>query len=135
MGLELYWDDDARTTMLLAVRGAWTWDELYAAVLKIKQVTDSRDRVICAILDLSAGLKLPGGGFLNQEAYALAQKLLKLGEGGVGPVVVVGISPLIKTLYTSFRAMDRKALGNVQFAATVDEARRLLAATQPTPTA
>lgn len=133
MSMELYWDDDARTTMLLEVRGAWTWDELDATVLKIKKVTDSADRVISAIIDLSAGLTLPGGGFLNKEAYAMAQKMLKLGEGGTGPVVVVGVSPLIRSLYNTFHAMDRKALGAVQFAATVDEARRLLTAMQPTP--
>lgn len=131
MGMELYWDDDARTVMLLEVRGSWTWDELYATVTKIKKVTDNADREIGAILDLSEGLKLPGGGFLNKEAYNMAQKLLKLGEGGTGPVVVVGVNPVIRAIYTTFYPMDKQALGNVRFAGTVDEARDLLAARQP----
>lgn len=127
MPLELYWDDDARTTLLLEVRGAWTWDELMQTMHRIKQITDQADREIAAILDLSDGLRLPGGTWLSREALDTARKLLMLGQGGTGQVVIVGVSPAIRAIYNTLLTMDRRLLGGVTFAATTDEARAILA--------
>ncbi|MCS7072238.1 MAG: hypothetical protein NZM00_12080 [Anaerolinea sp.] len=127
MPLELYWDDDARTTMLLEVRGAWTWDELLHTMHTIKQVTDRAEREIAAILDLGDGLRLPGGTWLSREALDVARKLLALGQGGTGQVIVVGVSPAIRGIYNTLLTMDRRLVGGVAFAATVDEARAILA--------
>jgi len=126
MPLELYWDDEARTVMLLEVRGTWTWDELMQTMRKVKQVTDQADREISAILDLGDGLRLPGGTWLSREALDVARNLLKLGQGGTGQVVVVGVSPTIRAIYNTLVSMDRKMLGGVSFAATTDEARAIL---------
>ncbi len=53
--------------------------------------------------------------------------MLEMGEGGTGPIVVVGASPLIKTIYGTFRSLDENGLNNVNFARSVAEARDLLA--------
>jgi hypothetical protein len=127
MPLELYWDDEARTTLLLEVRGAWTWDELMQTMHRVKKVTDSAEHEISAILDLSEGLRLPGGTWLSREALNVARNLLRLGQGGTGQVVVVGVSPAIRAIYNTLLTMDRRMLGGVTFAATTDEARAILA--------
>ncbi|MGQ9909883.1 MAG: hypothetical protein ACUVS2_13715 [Candidatus Flexifilum sp.] len=127
MPLELYWDDEARTTLLLEVRGAWTWDELMQTMHHVKKVTDSAEHEISAILDLSEGLHLPGGTWLSREALNVARNLLRLGQGGTGQVVVVGVSPAIRAIYNALLKMDRRMLGGVTFAATTDEARAILA--------
>lgn len=127
MPLELYWDDEARTTMLLEVRGTWTWDELMQTMHKVKKVTDKAEQEIGAILDLSDGLHLPGGTWLSREALDVARNLLKLGQGGTGQVVIVGVSPTVRAIYNTLLPMDRKMLGGVTFASTPDEARAILA--------
>lgn len=131
MAIELYWDNDERTVMLCEFERHWTWDEMYATLNKIKQVTDRADREIAAIIDVSQGVSLPGGSIFTPTAYAHAKKMLQMGEGGTGPIVVVGASPLIKTIYGTFRGLDKNGLNNVNFAHSLDEARALLAQRDP----
>lgn len=131
MGIELYWDNDERTVMLCEITGSWTWDEMYQTLEKIKKVTDAADYEIGAILDVSQGISVPGGTIFTPTALEHAKRMLKMGEGGTGPVVIVGANPMIRTIYQTFHNLDRKALGNVRFAATVDEARAMLAQRQP----
>ena len=126
MGIELYWDNDTDTVMLCEFGQQWTWDELDAAMAKVKRITDSADREIAAIIDVRRGVNFPGGTIFSPAAFEQAKKMLRMGEGGRGPVVVVGASPLIKTVYNTVRSLDPNGLSNVSFAATLDEARTFL---------
>jgi hypothetical protein len=126
MGIELYWDNAADTVMLCEFDREWTWDELDATLAKIKRITDSADREIAAIIDVRKGVNFPGGTIFSPAAFEQAKKMLRMGEGGRGPVVVVGASPLIKTVYNTVRGLDPNGLSNVSFAATLAEARAAL---------
>lgn len=128
MGIELYWDNDADTVMLCEFGREWTWDELDAALAKIKRITDNADREIAAIIDVRKGVNFPGGTIFSPAAFEQAKKMLKMGEGGRGPVMVVGASPLIKTVYNTMRGLDPKGLSNVALVATLAEARAKLQA-------
>lgn len=126
MGIELYWDDDARTVMLMEVRDQWTWDELTETLNKVKRVTDTAGYEIGAILDLGPSLRIPGGTIFTPGALTYARKVLQMSEGGSGPVVVVGGGPVIKTIAGAVKALDAGAVSKVRFADTVDAARALL---------
>lgn len=126
MGIELYWDNDSDTVMLCEFGQQWTWDELDATMAKVKRITDSAEREIAAIIDVRKGVNFPGGTIFSPAAFEQAKKMLKMGEGGRGPVVVVGASPLIKTVYNTVRSLDPDKLSNVSFTATMDEARSIL---------
>jgi hypothetical protein len=126
MGIELYWDNDADTVMRCEFDREWTWDELDAALAKIKRITDRADREIAAIIDVRKGVNFPGGTIFSPAAFEQAKKMLRMGEGGKGPVVVLGASPLIKTVYNAVRGLDSDGLSNVSFAATLAEARAIL---------
>lgn len=129
MGIELYWDNDAQTVIWCEFDRDWTWDDLDAIITKIKRITDHATTPIAAIIDVRRGVNLPGGSFLSPAAFQQARKLLTLGEGGItAPVVVVGASPLIKTIYSTVRTMDKNGLSNVSFAETLDQARTYLKA-------
>lgn len=126
MGIEVYWDNDAQTVIWCEFDKDWTWDEMDATMHKVKRITDKADREIAAIIDVRRGVNLPGGTIFTPAAFNQAKKMLQMGEGGSGPVVVVGASPLIKTIYSTVRTMDKNGLSNVSFANTLDEARTLL---------
>lgn len=128
MAIELYWDDDARTTMLMEIEGAWTWDEMYETAQKIKKVTDNATHEIAAILDVSRGATVPGGSIFNPQTLQHGRNMLKMGEGGTGPLIIVGANSFIRTIYNALYRLDKKALSHVQFADTVEAARALLAA-------
>jgi hypothetical protein len=128
MGIELYWDNDAQTVIWCEFDADWTWDEMDATMTKVKNITDSTEREIAAIIDVRRGVNLPGG-ILNPQAITQAKKMLRMGDGGkTAPVVVVGASPLIKTIYSTVRTMDKNGLSNVAFAETLDQARTYLKA-------
>lgn len=125
MSIELYWDNDDQTVMLCEFPRKWTWDDMYAMLTKVKRVTDRSEREIGAILDVRQGVSIPGGIF-TPSTYEHAKQMLKMGEGGSGPVVVVGASPLIKTVANAVRTIDQQAVSNVSFVDTLDEARAIL---------
>jgi len=126
MGIDLHWDNGAQTVMMCAVEAEWTWEEMDTAMTRIKQITDSADHEIAAIVDVTKGVNIPGGLF-SPNTLNQAKKMLKMGETSTpGPVIIVGASPLIKTIYGTLRGMDKNGLNNVSFAATVDEARTTL---------
>ena len=128
MAIELYWDNDAQTVMLCEFDRNWTWDEMYSTLNKIKNITDNAEQIIAAIIDLRKGVSLPGGSIFSPTTFEHAKKMIKMGEGGSGPVVVVGANPLIRTVYTTFRSLDKNGLSNVSFSDSVGEARTLLMA-------
>ena len=127
MGIELYWDNSAQTVMLCEFGRQWTWDDLDTVLIKIKKITDkAAPQIIAAIVDLRAGGHLPGGSIFSPGAVNQAKKILRMGEGATGPVVVVGGGTLIKAAYNLMRGIDPNAVSNVSFASTLDEARDLL---------
>ena len=128
MGIDLHWDNDAQTVMMCAVDEHWTWDEMDASMRQIKSITDSADHEIAAIVDVTKGVNIPGGIF-SPNTLNQAKQMLKMGETSTpGPVIIVGASSMIKTIYNTLRGMDKNGLNNVSFAATVDEARATLKA-------
>lgn len=126
MAIELYWDNDERTIMLCEFRDPWTWDDLFGMLNKVKKVTDNSPVTVGAILDVSQGFKLPGGALFSPATFEKAKQIFKMGEGGSGPVVVVGASPFIKTVYNAAKTIDKNALNHFSFVQTVDQARTLL---------
>lgn len=137
MAIEVLWEDGSaaaawdanavHSTLIVTLSGGWTWDDLTTTANQVKAITDAaQPRIIGAILDLSAGVQFPGGTLFSKEALDNARKLLSMGQGGTGPVVIVGASPFIKMAYNTMYSLDPKALGSVRFAPTMAEARREL---------
>lgn len=131
MAIELFWDDDAQTTLLLEFNGRWTWDELYRTLAAIKKITDTADHEIAALVDVSRGLYISPAEIFSAKGLENARALLTLGRDGTGPVVIVGASPLIRNIYDAFHRLDPKALGSVRFADTLDDARLMLKTPSP----
>lgn len=127
MAIQVVWDDEAQTRLLVAVRGSWTWDEMYAAADEVKAITDAAPRVIAAILDLSQGLSFPGGTLFSKSTLEHAKKMLQMGQDGTGPIAVVGASPLIKMAFNTLYSLDPKTLQGVRFSPSVEQARITLA--------
>lgn len=126
MASELYWDNDEKTVMLCEISDPWTWTQLFSTLEKIKSVTDRATHTIGAILDLTAGANIPGGSIFNPTVFGYAKKMFQMGEGGTGPIVVVGASPMIRTVYNAALTIDREKLAHFAFAKTLDEGRAIM---------
>lgn len=123
MSIELYWDDDEQTVMLCEFNGRWTWDELHAMLLKVKRVSQERQQVFGAILDVRNGMQIPGGNLLSRQTLDNFQKLMRLGSDGKGPVVVLGMGGMVKSVFDAIRRVDARSMQDVYFASDEDEAR------------
>lgn len=123
MSIELYWDDDEQTVMLCEFNGRWTWDELHDMLLKVKRVSQERQQVFGAILDVRNGMQIPGGSLLSRQTLDNFQKLMRLGSDGKGPVVVLGMGGMVKSVFDAIRRVDARSMQDVYFASDEDEAR------------
>jgi hypothetical protein len=130
MGIELYWNNDEQTVMLVEIQGAWTWDDMYDALHKVKKVSDKSPVVLGAILDLTRGATFPGGTPFNATTLGHGKRVLKMGEGGSGPIAVVGAAPFFRKVFSVFLSMDREKLGHIRFVDTLAEAEAFMAAQQ-----
>ena len=126
MSIELYWDNEEQTVMLCEFGAQWSWDDLFDMLETIKKVTAQRDYEIGAIIDVSNGMSIPGGSIFNFEARNKAKQMLKMSEGGRGPMAIVGANGLIKTVYSAFGTLDKSVQNDVYFARTVNEARAVM---------
>jgi hypothetical protein len=126
MGIELYWDDDDLSTLLCVFDGRWDWRELTATLKTIKQITEDVEHEVAAIIDLRKGMHLPGGALFNAQNLENVKALLRMGEQGTGPILIVGANKLVHTVYDAIRTMDRSAVAKVSFADSLKQARALL---------
>lgn len=131
MAIELYWDNDEQTVMLCEFEGRWNWDEMFVTLDKIKKITDKAEREISAIVDVRGGMNMPGGSLLTAANFEHAKKMLKMGEHGTGPIVVVGANNMIRMAYEAVAGINKRATSNVFFADSVKQARAILEQRQP----
>lgn len=126
MSIDLYWDNDEQTVLLCEFHPGWTWDEMYKILDAVKKITDNATYEIAAIIDIQAGVGIPGGSLFNRETLNHAKKMLQMGEGGTGPVVVVGANPLIRMAYEALKRIDKNVGSSVYLVKTLDEAHEIL---------
>lgn len=126
MPIDLYWDDNEQTVMLCEFKGRWSWDELHAVLHTIKKLSAQRQQVFGAIIDVREGLHIPGGSIFNREALNNFQQMLKLGSDGKGPVVILGMNSMIRTIFDTVGRVDKKATKDVHFAETMEQARQTI---------
>lgn len=126
MGIELYWDNDEQTIMLCILEPEWTWEEMFATLDTIKNMTAQRDYVVGAIVDVSNGISIPGGSVFSAGTREKAKKLLEMGADNKGPIAIISTNALIGSIAKGFRIIDESALNNVHFVDSLEEARRVL---------
>jgi hypothetical protein len=126
MAIDLYWDDDEQTIMLCEFASGWTWDDLFEMLHTARRVTDERDYEVGAIIDLTHGSEIPGGSIFSASTRENARRVLRMGEDGRGPLVLVRAGSAIRTLLKAVAMLDKSALADVYFAGSLDEARTIL---------
>jgi hypothetical protein len=127
MAVDLYWDDDSQTRLLCVFDGRWTWDELRAVFRTISRITRGVDHEVSAIIDLRR-MQIEPGAILNADGLAFAREIIRIGQqGAVGPMAVVGASPVIATVVETLRGMDPSgAASRIIFVESLRRARELL---------
>lgn len=125
MPIDLYWDDEEQTALLCVFEGRWSWDELFATLKTIMQLTANIEPEIPAIIDVRKGFMLPDGLF-TLNTLEQAKRLLSLNDGKTGLMLVVGVNPFIRKVFEAVATLDRSAVASVRFMETTRQARDYL---------
>jgi hypothetical protein len=126
MKIDLYWDNDEQTMLLCEFQAGWTWDDLMAVLRTVKTLSEEREQVFGALIDLRNGMTLPGGSILNAEGLKQFQQLMQLGANGKGPVAVIGAGAMIRMVVEAIRRVNTSVMEDVIFAQTLEEGRQQL---------
>lgn len=126
MAIKVHWDNEAKTIIRQTFDGRWTWDDLYAALACVANMSASVSHRVDAIVDVSRADLIPGGSIFNLNSKRHADKLASRSDLNRGTIVVVGANGLMRTLYDTFRSLYSDKATDVYFVQTLDDARALL---------
>lgn len=126
MGIQVQWDNDEKTILRYDYQARWSWNELYQAVDQGYHLIDSVAHPVAVIIDLTASEGIPPGALsharsIQQRAHPRISMNVAVNAGGL-------LSTLTHTFLRLYSALMQAT--SVHFAATVEEARAVIAERQ-----
>jgi hypothetical protein len=121
MPVQVSWDDDAQTIIRWDYAGKWAWTEVSSAFEQVNQMMRSVQHPVSIIHDLTQSAGLPGGALANAHRFTAA-----LPENW-DISIVVGSGDFTEAMLNIFRKIYAKLGERYKTAATVDEARAIIA--------
>ena len=120
MPIEIGWDNDEKTVLLLQVIGDWTLSEYYEYYLKAKAMMDTVDHPLCLILDMTETKVVPS------RMMSTASFSKKHRAENVELSIFVGASMFVKVLADTMATIVSPRQRRLRFANTVEEAREIV---------
>lgn len=123
MAVTPHWDNDDKTVLRYDLAGRWTWDEFFAAFDEgTKMLAEAQHTVhfIVNPIDLMSKGYLPPGVLQNTLT------LYRRTKANAGATVIVGGSPLFRSLNGIGQRIYPRIAQRMHFADSLDEARKLL---------
>ena len=123
MPIHLSWDDTDQTILLNQSSGRWTWEEYHLALGEmIDRIKGVNHRVDVITVRLPDAVHPPGSGLPH---YQRAMRVL---PDNTGLHVLINTSTIARiTVSTFLRFYPQQAHGMVALAASIEEARALIA--------
>jgi hypothetical protein len=136
MAIQVAWGNLERTVVLYSFDGAWTWQEFYAAIDIARRLARTVNHPVKEIVDMTNADDIPSFVTVPLNAMNNMKMLIHNMHSNECEVFVVGIKPLVKALWETFRAVSSPRLAtNVCFVKTLDDAYRLATPQDITPMA
>jgi hypothetical protein len=126
MSISVKWDNEEQTIIQYVFDGRWSWNDLYAALDKVKEMSGSVEHRVDAIINFSNADLIPSGSIFSFDGKKHAQKLANKASESRGLIVIAGANSFIRGIYDAFRMLDRNISSGVYFTSTVKQARSLL---------
>ncbi len=122
MSITVQWDKDENTIICFTYAGSWEIEEFFDATAQSEAMMATVDHTVDVILDMRNCSLLP-----RNFIFAL-KKTVPATRPNMGLFVLVGASPVITVFSKQIgRLLSRKGSKHFEFAATLDEARTLIA--------
>lgn len=120
MGITYQWQDEG--IVVMKVSAPWTWDSYMDAATKMFDEIRRASRPIATIVDVSEVKGLPEGSMLSH-----LRQVTTMMPDNLDISVIVGAPAIITAFMTVFTKANLKAKRLTAFAATLQEAVRLIA--------
>jgi len=114
VAIDLYWEDDALTTLLCVFDGRWTWEELRATFKTIDRITHDVEHEVAAIVDVRK-MQIDANVIFSAQGLAFAKEVLGMSKEGTGAIVVIGTNKVLKSIFETMCSIDRSATAKVHF--------------------
>jgi hypothetical protein len=127
MPVQIVWDDAEQTVIRFELTGKWSWQEFYSAYTsKWDEVANVGHRVD-AIADVTQTQYMPAGSITQVRSFANKR------PHNTGIIVFAGansyVTALMETVQKLFKVLSQRSVP-VRFAASLDEARAIIAETR-----
>lgn len=132
MAITVKWDDETKTTIYQTFNGRWTWPEFHQAWDEVTAMAADLDYPIDFIIDMTSSSLIPDQVF-SQIRRVGSDSL----DARMGINVIVGANTFVQTFWNLFCRIygDAAKTFKVDFAATSEEARAIIARNRHAPTA
>ena len=121
MSAQVVWDNEDKTIVRYIFQGHWGWDDFYNVIEEANAMMDSVDHEVHAIIDTR------GSGFTPTDLLSHLRDIHTRINPKAGMHVLVGAKLFVRTTHKLFIKLDPRKGEDFTFAATLDEARAMLA--------
>jgi hypothetical protein len=121
MSITAIWDNPEQTILRYTFRENWTWDELFEAIEKGRAMQDGVQHRVDIILDMSRGIKMPGG------AIAQFKRVAGVMHPNTGIRVMVTQDRAVLALFDVFARLYRTAAERYRITRTLESAYAIIA--------
>jgi hypothetical protein len=124
MSIDVRWDNTEKTILRWQFFDKWTWDDYYGALQISRQHNKQVTHIVDVIVDMQDSKTLPNNIFTH------AQNAVQTSSLNVGTIVVVGINPLLRSTYYTFKrlydTMTRSSRHDLYLVASMDKAYEII---------
>jgi hypothetical protein len=120
MGIEVYWDDEAKTILRYDFEGRWTWDEFYKRCNKVIAMKAESLRRIDLMLDMRGSKYIPSDGIHH------VQQITRLYSDGIGISVFVSDNHFFHTVFDVGVKLHSNLRDRYWLVETPDAARKII---------
>jgi galactose-1-phosphate uridylyltransferase len=97
MSIVVGWDNTDKTIIRWQFVNDWSWDDYYGALQVSRQLNQQARGMVDIIVDMRASQTLPNNIFTH------AQNVLQTRSLNIGVIVVIGLNPLLRSVYNTFK--------------------------------
>lgn len=121
MPIQVNWDGDSHTTLLLHFDPEWSWDDFHSMVLRMADLARQVEHPVDLIFDLSVSRSV------GSEAVVHIRRWIALWPPNTGHIAAISRQLMVTAVISILTRTTPACRGNVSMADSLDEARRILA--------
>ncbi|NWF68214.1 MAG: hypothetical protein HXY40_03940 [Chloroflexi bacterium] len=123
MGIQIQWDNNEKTILLVTFEAEWTWEDLVVIDAHATALYSTVPHIVDIVADVRHNRLILSG------VLSYVRSLLILPwNPRAGMAVVVGANTRLRTLFEAAARLADKPLTRIGFADSLEEARTLIAA-------